>query len=169
MELWRPTELVLSKLEQLCDDAIRTGDWSRVGSVEPLAFALGAKEHHNIHRRVLERLVEEHHWRDTDDTRIREYYGTVGVEIAAIVRHWHDPFRKGLNHVNDVARPIDLLLSADRNLVNPVAQRTVLDLLDQHAVSLKDCGEVELARRVNGLVTALRHIGKGQSDGFSQH
>lgn len=160
LDLWQPTELLLSKLEQLCDGAIRSGDWSRVASVEPLAFALGAKGHWSIHRRVLERLIEESHWRDTDAARVREYYGTVGVEIAAILRHWHDPFRKGLLRVNDVARLMDLLLSADRILVKGTAQQTVLALLEQHAVALKDFGEVTLARRVNELVMALRHIGK---------
>jgi hypothetical protein len=67
--------------------------------VEPLAFALGANGHHGIHKRVLERLIEERHWRNADSTRILEYYGTVGVKIAAILRHWRDPFRTGLLRV----------------------------------------------------------------------
>lgn len=165
VDLWRPTEILLSKLEQLCDGAIESGDWSRVASVEPLAFALGAKGRPSVHRRVLERLIEESHWRDTDSVRIREYYGTVGVEIAAILRHWHDPLRKGLLRVNDVARLMHLLLSADRSLANDTVQQMVLTLLEQHAVALKDCGEDALACRVNELVMALRHVGKKSSTG----
>jgi hypothetical protein len=104
VDLWQPTELILSKLEELCDRAIGSGDWSKVASLEPLAFALGGKGRYNIHRRVLERLIEESHWRDADAARIRDYYGTAGIKISALIRHWRDPWRKGLLHVNDVAR-----------------------------------------------------------------
>lgn len=55
---------------------------------------------------------------------------------------------------------MDLLLSADGNLAKPAVQHTVLDLLDQHAGALVDCGEVALARRVDELVTGLRYVGK---------
>jgi hypothetical protein len=158
-ELWQPSEPLLTKLEELCDSAIQAGDWSRAASVEPLAFALGAKGHRDIHRRVLERLIEERHWRDTDAGRVREYYGNVGVQITAIARHWRDPFRKGLLRVNDVSRLMDLLLSADRYLLKPTTQQTVLDFLAQHALALKDCGQDGLARCVDELVGALRHKG----------
>lgn len=158
-DLWQPAEALLLKLEQLCDRAVQSGDWSRIASVEPLAFALGAKGHTDIHRRVLERLIEESHWRETDASRIRDYYGTVGVQIAAVLRHWDDPRRKGLLRVNDVARLMNLLLSEDRSLVRGIAQQTVLVLLEKHALALKDCGEGALARRVIELVTALRHTG----------
>lgn len=160
-DMWQPTEILLLKLEQLCDRAVQSGDWSRIASVEPLAFALGAKGHLDIHRRVLERLIEESHWRGTDAARIREYYGTVGVEIAAVIRHWDDPRRKGLLRVNDIARLMDLLLSEDGSLVKGIAQHTVLDLLEKHALALKGCGEGALAGRVNELVMALRYTGKG--------
>lgn len=160
VELWQPESLVLSKLESLCSRAIQTGDWSRVASVEPLAFALGAKGRHNIHRRVLERLIEERHWRDADAARIGEYYGSVGVELWAIARHWNDPFRNGLLRAHDVSRLIDLLLSRDRSLPTHSTEKTVIDLLDQHALVLLECGETRLARRVNELVTSLRHIGR---------
>lgn len=88
------------------------------------------------------------------------YYGTVGVEIAAIVRHWHDPFRAGLLRVNDVARLMDLLLSADRTLVRPATRRTLIDLLEEHGRTLAECGEIGLARQVGNLVKALEHLGK---------
>lgn len=159
-DLWQPAEAILLKLEELCNSAIQVGDWSQVASVEPLAFALGAKGHHGIHRRVLERLIEERHWRNADSTRIQEYYGTVGVQITAILRHWHDPFRKGLLRVNDVARLMDLLLSSDQTLSTLTARQTALDLLDQHALALKECGEVTLAARVDQLAAGLRHVAK---------
>lgn len=158
--IWQPSEPVLSKLERLCDYAVESGDWSRIAAVEPLAFALGAKGNYGVHRRVLERLIEESHWRDADGTRVREYYGTTGIQITSILRHWRDPFRKGLLRLNDIPRLMDLLLSADRALEKGPAQQTVLALLDEHAIALKDVGEDALARRVGELVTALRHITK---------
>jgi flavin-binding protein dodecin len=160
VDVWQPTHSVLEKLRQLCDTAIQAGDWTQVASAEPLAFALGAKGHPEVHRRLLERLIEDRHWREADAARIRKYYGTIGVEIAAIVRHWHDPLREGLLRANDVARLIDLLLSGDETLAKPFAKHTLLDLLEQHALVLADCGEVELASRINELSVALRHLGK---------
>ncbi|MFH1941570.1 MAG: hypothetical protein ABIL68_05655, partial [bacterium] len=157
-DLWEPTTPVLEKLKQLCDSAIREGDWTQVASVEPLAFALGAKGHPDIHKQIIERLVEDRHWREADAFRIKKYYGSVGVEIAAIVRHWHDPIRQGLLRANDVARLVDLLLSADNILASPFAQRTIIDLLDQHASVLIECGERTLAMRINELVVAFRHL-----------
>jgi hypothetical protein len=156
VDLWQPTMPVLEKLTQLCERARQDGDWTQVASVEPLAFALCAKGQADIYRQILERLVEDWHWRESDALRIREYYGTVGVEIAAIFRHWQDPFRQGLIRANDVARLMDLLLSADKTLAKSSTQKKLLDLLDQHASILKDNGEFTLATRVNELVVALR-------------
>jgi hypothetical protein len=51
---------------------------------------------------------------------------------------------------------MDLLLSADRTL-STAASQTALDLLDQHALVLKGYGELALARRVDLLVSGLRH------------
>ncbi len=157
-DLWHPTTPVLEELGQLSDRAIREGDWTQVASVEPVAFALDAKGHPDTHRRILERPIEDRHWRAADAARTRRYYGTVGVEIAAIIRHWHDPFRQSLLRANDVARLIDLLLSAHKTLLKPFARRTLLDLLDQHASVLMECGEVSLGTSVKELVAALRHL-----------
>ena len=51
-----------------------------------------------------------------------------------------------------------MLLSADKPLVKPFQQITVLDLLDQHSSILMDCGEAKLARRVKEIVVGLRHL-----------
>jgi hypothetical protein len=158
VDLWQPSPGLLAKLEQLCNNAIQAGDWSQVASVEPLAFALSAKGCRDVHRRLLERLINESHWRDADAARIREYYGSVGIEIAAIIRHWHDPFREGLLKANDVARLIDLALSGDATVASPFARQTVLDLLEIHADLLFRSGEPDLARRVTELVAALRFV-----------
>jgi hypothetical protein len=153
---WQPSKPMLSKLEQLCDVAIQSGDWSRVGLVEPLAFALGAKGSRDIHRRTLERLVEEPRWRSADSSRNEGYYGTLGVRIAAILRHWHDPYRNGLLRVHDAPRLMDLLLSMDWSLASNGTRQAVLALLEQHALALKDLGEGTLAGRVHELLVALR-------------
>ena len=109
-----------------------------------------------IHRRVLERLINDSHWREADVARNRQYYGTAGVRIAAIIRHWHDPFRHGLLRANDVSRLIDLLFSSDNTLARPITRGTLVGLLDQNASVLAQCGEAALARRVKEMVAALR-------------
>jgi len=158
IEYWNPTSVVLNKLEQLCKSVIEPGEWTRVALVEPLAFALAAKGRDASHRDILERLIAGAHWRDADAARIRDYYGGVGIEIAAIIRHWKDPFRRGLLRANDVARLIDLLLSSDKMLTSPFARQTLIDLLKEHAKVLSDSGAPDLARSVNDFVEALRFM-----------
>jgi len=159
IDYWQPTPQVLAKLEELCDGAINGNDWTRVASVEPLAFALSAKGRRETHRTLLERLVNDTHWREADAARIRQYYGNTGVEIAAIIRHWNDPFRKGLLRVNDVARLIDLLISSDVLLRRPLINRTLLDLLSEHAKLISECGTPELAHSVKEkLIEAFKSL-----------
>jgi hypothetical protein len=73
IELWQPTSMVLSRLEHICHDAVAADDWTRVAFIEPLAFAVGAKGCPEIHRRVLERLINDSHWREADVARNRQY------------------------------------------------------------------------------------------------
>ena len=153
---WHPSAQVLEKLEALCRAAIRADDWSRVASVEPLAFALGTKGRLEIQKKILERIVSAKRWRERDIQRVRKYYGTAGIEIAAILRHWNDPLRKGLLRANDVGRLIDLLMSNDTILRQPAARRKLLKLLADHAEVLSKHGAPELARSVAAFVEALR-------------
>ena len=62
-DLWHPTPAVLSKLEQICHGAVVAGDWTRVALIEPLAFAAAAKGRPDAHRQVLDRLIDDRHWR----------------------------------------------------------------------------------------------------------
>ena len=78
--------------------------------------------------------------------------------MAAIIRHWKDPLRKGLLRANDVARLIDVLLSSDKTLASPFARRTLLDLLVEHVKVLSNSGASDLARSVNDFVEALRSM-----------
>ena len=163
IEYWKPPPAVLGKLEQLCKAAIEAGAWTQVAMVEPLAFALAAQGRADPHRKILERLIADPEWRDADAARIREYNGGVGIEIAAIFRHWKDPFREGLLRANDVARLIDLLLSSDKMLSAPFARQTLLNLLVEHEKVLSDSGAPDLARSVNDFVEALRSM-QGETD-----
>lgn len=158
IEYWKPTPVVLGKLEQLCKSAIEGDEWTRVAMVEPLAFAVAAQGCPDAHRKILERLIEDTKWRDADAARIRYYYGGVGIEIAAIIRHWKDPFRNGLLRANDVARLIDLLLSSDKILTSPFARQTLLNLLAEQAKVLSDAGALNLAQSVNDFAEALRSV-----------
>ena len=154
LDYWQPQMPTLAKLKQLCASAIADGDWSRVAVIEPLAFALAGKEYRDIHQQILERLVSSSNWRKADTSRIREYYGDSGVELAAIIRHWKDPFRTGLLRANDVGRLIDLVVSKEVVLASPVRE-SILDLLVEHATVLSDSGAPELARAVADLVVGM--------------
>lgn len=155
LDLWQPSASLIAKLHKLCDSAINADDWTRVAQAEPLAFALGAKGSPDIHARLLERLITNPKWRKADTRRVREYYGTVGNEVASIVRHWRDPFRQGLLRANDVARLMDLLLSTDGTF-SPSTEHALVDLLAQHAMVLAEHGEAESAQKVAELLDALR-------------
>lgn len=158
IDYWNPSPVVLEKLEELCRAEIEAGEWTRVGLAEPLAFALAAQGRPDALRKILDRMIGDAQWRGADAARNLEYYGGVGNHVAAIFRHWKDPFRKGLLRANDVARLIDLLLSSDKTLTKPFARQYLLDLLAENAKILSDSGAGDLARSVNDFVEALRFM-----------
>jgi len=158
IDLWQPSPAVMTKLQDMCAKAINSDDWTQVAAIEPLAFAIAGKGHPTIHRNVLERLISSAHWRDADAVRIRQYYGTVGNEIAAIFRHWNDQFRGGLLKANDVARLIDVLLSSNDVLRAEPGRRSLLNLLESHALVLRDAGETQLAQAATEFVLAFRSL-----------
>lgn len=159
IDLWRPSRQVLNKLQRLCRAAINSDDWSLVASVEPLAFAIAAQGEVEAHKNVLERIVSDTHWRERDVARVRQYYGNVGAELGAILRHWNDPLRKGALRANDVGRLMDLIISNDTAMLQPNGKRFLLDLLLQHAKVLSGAGEHSVARSVTDLVAALNSLG----------
>jgi len=153
---WSPSSAVISKLEQLCLGAIHSDEWPRVALVEPVAFAIGAKGRSEVHRKVLQRLVKPTKWRDADVARQRQYYGGVGAELAAVLRHWNHRYRKGLLRAHDVGRLMDLMLSESLLLKEPHAKNRLIDLLNGHAKVLADHGERDLVRAVMDFTEALR-------------
>jgi hypothetical protein len=163
IDIWDPTSAELGKLEQLCTKAISVNDWSQVAAVEPLAFAIFGKGLPNVHRNILERLINTTSWRNADVDRIRRYYGTIGNQVAAIFRHWRDEFRGGLLRANDAGRLIDLLLSSDQVLQRPSTRQSLLELLESHAVLLRDSGELQLAQSVMEFTLAFRSLKTDQS------
>jgi hypothetical protein len=144
-------------MEDLCKKAIMSNDWSQVAAVEPLAFAISGIGHPSTHRNVLERLISSSSWRDADTTRVQMYYGNIGNEIAAIIRHWNDPFREGLLKVNDIGRLIDLLMSNNQILRSDQGRPTLLKLLQDHVVYLKNSGEQHLAKVVIEFLSAFQY------------
>jgi hypothetical protein len=121
-----------------------------------LSFALATKGRTDIHSKVLERLVDNPQWRAADASRVREYYGTLGVQIAATVRHWQDGFREGILRANDVPRLMEILLSGELKPRRPRAFDQLVDLLAEEARLLGRYQETRLARRVQDVVEALR-------------
>lgn len=158
IELWHPTPEVLTKLQGLCRSAVEADDWSRVASVEPLAFAIAAQGSKDMQAQILERIVFSTNWRKQDVERVREYYGTQGVELGAIIRHWRDPLRKGLLRANDVGRLMDLMFSNDK-LIQTAGRRDLVNLLLEHAKVLSEGGAPELARSVADFVVAFELLG----------
>ncbi len=156
INLWHPTPQLLNKLRDLCRKALDSDDWSRVASVEPLAFAIAAQGETEMHRIILDRIVSSSQWREKDIIRVREYYGTVGVELGAILRHWRDPLRKGTLRANDVGRLMDMIMSNDKLIAGTPQQRSLLDLLLEHARVLSDAGAHSVSRSVSDFVEAFR-------------
>lgn len=165
---WHPTERVMAKLDELCIMALNADDWTRVASVEPLAFALGAQGRTDTQRKVLDRIVSGTQWRERDIVRVKEYYGDAGVELGAIVSHWNDPLRQGLLKANDVGRLMDLVLSNDRTLVQSGGKDKLLDFLLDHARVLAANGATEAARTVADFVAALRLADKDRARGKTE-
>jgi hypothetical protein len=155
-DLWQPTDRTLRKLRALCEAEIRNDDWTRVAIAEPAAFALAAKGYPDVHNRILARLVENPKWRDADASRIRQYYGSVGVEMAAIIRHWQDQFRKGLLRAHDVSRVMDTLLSVNVTHGDRPAYRQLLEILRQQAQILAQHGEEHLAREIDAFFNSVQ-------------
>lgn len=153
---WEPKSSLLSKLEQLCSRAITSDEWPRVALVEPVAFAVAAKGHPDPQRQVLRRLVNPTKWRKQDAARQKKYYGSVGAEIAAVIRHWDHHYRTGLLRAHDVGRLMDLMFSESLLLKSPDAKSRLIRLLEAHAQVLADNGERELARAATDFVQALR-------------
>jgi hypothetical protein len=154
VELWEPSQKELSKLEALCSRAIDADDRTSVAYVEPLAFAMAAKGRSKTHRKIFERLVADPKWRKEDVARSTKYYGGVGMQTTAIIRHFNDPFRTGLLQVHDVGRLIDVALSSD--IWHPQARANFANLLEKHAEVLSGCGETGLATFVGRSITVAR-------------
>jgi hypothetical protein len=156
IDLWHPTAKQMAKLDELCATAIESDNWALVASVEPLAFALAAQGRGAAHKKVLERIVSESKWRTRDVARVREYYGGVGEEVAALTRHWNDPRRKGLLQANDVGRLMDVILSSDRYLKGSSRRDSLLRFLLDHAETLQKCGAPEVAKTVSSFVQGIQ-------------
>lgn len=154
--LWEPSQKELSKLEALCSRAIDADDRTSVAYVEPLAFAMAAKGRPKTHSKIFERLVTDPKWRKADVARSTKYYGGVGMQTTAIIRHFNDPFRTGLLQVHDVGRLIDMALSSDTWRVTPQARANCADLLEKHAKVLSGCGETRLAMYVEKSAAVAR-------------
>jgi hypothetical protein len=159
INLWHPTTQILDKLSDLCDSALESDDWLKVASVEPLAFAIAAQGKMEVHKVILDRIVSSTPWRKEDVARVKKYYGSTGTELGAILRHWHDPLRKGILRANDVGRLMDLLIS-NAICINPESPLGLLDLLLDHAKVLSDNGAESAANSVTDFVEALRIQGK---------
>jgi hypothetical protein len=59
---WAPEPKVVASLQSLGAREIDTGNYDRIASVEPLAFALSAIGLDDLHRRILERRITNSEW-----------------------------------------------------------------------------------------------------------
>jgi hypothetical protein len=154
LEDWHPTTQSLDRLDEISHTAISLEDWSQVGWLEPLTFALGAKGRLQLFEQRLSRFIEDPNWRIADAKRTDEYYAGGDRVIASIFRHWRDPFRRGVLRANDVSRIISVLVS-EGQVLSLDAQRKLLGLLEDHAQLLKLVGASEVADSVTELVEAF--------------
>jgi hypothetical protein len=70
LHVWKPTESVLDKLKSLVERDLSDRDYTRIGVIEPLAFALDEKGKTDTYRRFLEAVVEDGPFREADYGRI---------------------------------------------------------------------------------------------------
>lgn len=139
---WRPGQPLLDELEKLCNRILQDSDWSSIGVVEPLAFALGRKGRRAPQTKYLNAVVFDDEWRRADISRTGQYYEDLGSQIDAMKRHVRDERRDGLLLANDVARLINLL-----SIAGP-AKRVITALLDKCIKALYEGGQETLAEMV---------------------
>jgi hypothetical protein len=159
-DIWQPRAAEMAKMEQLCKKEIGADDWTLVGSTNPLAFALATKGYPEIYTKALERTICNRHWRDADAAHARRYYGTLGAELSAIIRHWEEGLRHDLLRAYDAPRIIDLLLMRNKDPKWQSIHHWLLDLLANQAKILHEGGEINLARHVAQGLGALRQAQK---------
>ncbi len=156
IDRWQPKHTHAAKLDDLCIEVVSKDDWSRVATVEPLAFAKSGIGDSTAHRAILERFVTSRAGRDADAQRVRTYYGTNGTTLTALFRHWHNDRPRGpLFGANDVGRAMDALTNA---ALQGRSRQAVVKLLASHSTALVEAGENQTARQVMELVSAHKSL-----------
>jgi hypothetical protein len=170
-EFWEPTDRVLlAELERLCASEIDKGDFTRVRSVEPLAFALAIQGCGSIYMRCLERLLNGSYWGSAHAARKRDYYGSADIEEVRILRHWNESFRAGVMKAGDAPRTKEWVLLDDekgRPHSTRAARSRLLAILEEQALALKNGGAEKLGRSVHEFVLASQEIRSSTNESSS--
>ena len=146
-ELWIPNKRILGKINSLCLRVLSDGDYSQIGIIEPLIFAVGRKGLRSTHREFIQASIETNEWRNADIKHIEKYYQTQEVQLSSIDRHLHDKFRTGLLKVNDLPHLIHCLTIPSVKLT-AVSNPKVGQLTTESLMVLHDFGEDRLLRHV---------------------
>lgn len=154
---WVPDVAVRKELIRRAEKLI-SGDPSRVGIIEPLAWSLGAAGAIEVYRHYLDQAILDPVWRLADMERIIRYYGESGLLIPAMGRHIMARRGRGALQANDVARTLFLL-----PLVDGPARRVVSGQLQASLRALQVSGEDSLAKAVRASMPGSSRGARGKS------
>ena len=153
---WHPSKETLKKLKDLCEHELSTADHTRIGVIEPLIFAIGAKGNIDAYIRFLSVSVEEKDWRRAEDARSDYYYGSEGEKAAAVSRHLHDSRRSGILRANDVGRLLTLITKPTFDLSQYRVKELLIGLLQESVRELNKAGQRDLT---NSIIKFLESFG----------
>jgi hypothetical protein len=153
---WHPSKEALKKLKALCEHELSVADHTRIGVIEPLVFAIGAKGDIDTYIRFLSVSVEETDWRRAEDDRSDYYYGSKGDKAVAMARHLRDPNRTGILRANDVGRLLTLITKPTFDLSRHRVRELLKGLLRESVRELNTAGQRDLA---NSAIKFLQSYG----------
>ncbi len=153
---WHPSAREVRQLNRLCRMALESDNFTMEPIIEPLAFALATKGHWETHVATMTRVIGSERWRAEDALRIESYYGGIGFQVSALLRHWRDPLRTGILKSNDAARILGVLRSGEHATMAAETRRTLIWLARQQGAILRAVGASGPSRLIAEYVASLK-------------
>lgn len=142
---WNPSKKLIISISDSIIKILKSGETSKSGIIEPLAFSLSVKDKAETHREYLNIALKSFEWRSADINRVRKYYKSPTEEIDAYFRHISDSRRiNSLLYANDINRIIENLDKFGNHNKNEQIFQLYLRLLMNTLNTLKYFGETSM-------------------------